>query len=96
MRNFLFNLLTLSPQTVSPEGLLACGLVWVAVWAVLIADVTGSEKSMLWKVLWVIVVTVPVVGGILYSLRCLLTAEWASAVFWRKQTPAPKSRRGGK
>ena len=96
MRNFLLNLLTLSPQNISPEGMFACGLVWVVVWWVLIADVTGSEKSMAWKLAWVVVVTLPVVGGILYSLRCLFTADWASAIFWRKQTAAPKGRKGGK
>jgi hypothetical protein len=92
MRNFFFNILTLSPQTISPEGLVACGVVWLAVWWVLIADVTGSGKSPAAKVFWVVVVTVPVLGGIIYSLKCLLTADWASAVFWRKQS-APKNGR---
>jgi hypothetical protein len=85
MRAFLFNLLTLSPQNESPEGLLACGLVWVAVWFVLVADVIGSGRSAVWKGFWLVIVSVPVLGGILYSLRSLLAADWAEAVFWRKQ-----------
>jgi hypothetical protein len=94
MRYFLYNLFTLSPQNISPEGLLACSLVWLAVWFVLVADVMGSGRSAVWKGFWLVVVTVPVVGGILYSLRCLLAADWAGAVFWRK--PPNNPRRGKK
>lgn len=94
MRYFFFNLLTLSPQNLSPEGLVACGVVWLGVWGVLVGDIMGSGKPPLWKFSWVFIVTVPVVGGILYSLRCLLVADWAAAIFWRKQPPS--SRRGKK
>ena len=93
MRTFFFNLLTLSPQNISPEGLLACGLVWAAVWVVLVADVIHSELNGFWKFFWIAVVSVPIAGGILYSLRCLLVADWAAAFFWRKPSQGPNRKK---
>jgi len=88
MRSILDNILTFSPQNISGVGLLACGLIWLGVWAVVIADILGSPKSWLWRLSWLVVVSVPLLGGILYSLRCLLTADWAATFFWRRP-PVP-------
>src|SRR5690606_22609660 len=88
MRAFLYNVVTLSPQSLSDHGIYVSIGVWFCVWVVLLVDVFSAPRSKIWKFFWLIVVSVPVVGGILYSIYSLLVADWAGAIFWKKPPPS--------
>lgn len=84
MRKLLINVADLAPQNISTLVLLVGGGVWLVLWFILFADVIGREKSVLWKIFWLPVCSVPILGGILYSLADLLGADWRAAFAFRQ------------
>lgn len=73
LRNFLtFNLIT-----VSDENLWMLGAVWLVLIATGIWSVLSCPAHFVKKILWCVgIICLPIVGLSLYSLTCLLTAEW--------------------
>mgnify|MGYP001292021907 CR=1 FL=1 len=92
MRKLISNITTLSPQNVSILVLGVAVLVWAVIWAVLFLDITRQQKGLVWKTFWLLVTSVPVAGGVLYSTAQLLSADWLGLLRWRKNDSVKSSR----
>jgi hypothetical protein len=72
IRSVLENLLAFSPQNVTPYAWVPLIVIWVVVAGVLIADIFQNSKSVFRSLLWsFIVLLLPVISGVFYSLVCL-------------------------
>jgi|GEM_PF-1930986 len=94
MRKIFLNIINMAPQNVSVLVLIVCASVWAIVWAVMIFDILGRQKSGVWKAAWLTFGSVPVAGGVLYALFELLTADWKSAFSWRQHDAKTKPKAG--
>lgn len=83
MTKLFMNIITVNPQNVSMLVILVAACVWLAVWLVLLIDIFNQPRSIVWKGVWMLFSTIPVAGGILYSLSELLTSDWRKAFHWR-------------
>lgn len=50
----------------------------------MLCDVVSNSKTFLSKTVWILIVSVPMAGAIIYALFNLLGADWSAAFFWRK------------
>jgi len=94
MRTILDNILAVNPQNTSWLVLVVGIGCWLAMWFVLVIDVAKRPRSAFWKGSWLVFVSVPLIGGVLYSLAELLTADWRAAFAWRQHDR--KAKKGGK
>lgn len=71
---YLFqNALALDPQNISTLVLVIAAAAWAALVLILMVDVVGDQRlSLIWKILWVPVICVPLVGGLFYSVFSLI------------------------
>lgn len=92
MRHLLENIFAVHPQNTSSLILVSGCAVWVVVWVVLMADILQSSRSGMWKAFWLIISSVPLVGGVLFALYMLLSADWSAAFFWRKVSAARRKK----
>ncbi len=56
---------------------------WLVTWLLIIADIFGQERSAIWKAGWLILASIPIVGGMLYALSELLLGNWKKLFQWR-------------
>lgn len=83
MRNLINNLLHLAPQNTSDIVVaIALGL-WFTVWLLLIMDILSQGRGSVWKAFWLVIVSIPVLGGALYGLGQILAGDWSDAFSWR-------------
>lgn len=92
MRHLLENIFAFHPQNTSDVVSVSALIVWGIVWFVLLVDIWQHPRNPLWKIFWSLIASIPLLGGILYSLYMLCVADWTSAFFWRK-LPASKRKK---
>ncbi len=92
MRKLAINIISINPQNVSLLVLIVAAAVWLAVWAVLLTDIVKQPRSAVWKGFWVVLSSVPVAGGVLYSVYELFSSDWGAAFHWRKHETKTKKR----
>lgn len=90
MRTVLENILRFAPQNTSDLVLYVAALIWVALWLVCLVDVKGSRRGTLGKIFWMLVLTVPLAGLLLYALAEFVFADWRTALSWRKNDAVKK------
>jgi len=90
MRNLLKNIFYLAPQNNSLIVLWVAAGMWILTWLLLISDILSQERSSGWKVTWLVLGSIPIVGGILYALAELLTCDWGGLLRWRGITAKRK------
>ena len=84
------NALLASPQNTSILVWIACGGVWLLVAMVLLRDCFEVARPWWSKLLWILLLLgLPVVGGILYSFSSILTADWGDIGALRQQRKRP-------
>ena len=62
----------------------------MALWIVCLADVKGSHRGTLGKIFWMLVLTVPLAGLLLYAFTEFVFADWRTALAWRKNDAVKK------
>ena len=92
MRHLLENIFSIHPQNTSDVVSVSALIVWGIVWLVMLVDIWQSLRSPLWKIFWSLFASIPLVGGVIYSVYMLFAADWTSAFFWRK-LPAGKRKK---
>ncbi len=95
MRKLVLNILDFSPQNVSSLVLIVAGAIWVGVWLVLIVDVLKQPRSGIWKAGWLFFTSIPVAGGVMYSLSELVSSDWKAAFSWRQHEMKSKPSKAG-
>lgn len=83
MRNLINNLLFLSPQNTTSIVLWIAAAMWLVTWLLIIADIVGQERSAVWKAGWLVLASIPIVGGMLYATSSLLLGDWKILFQWR-------------
>jgi hypothetical protein len=78
MHDVIVRFLTLDALNVIPEIYIALVLVWIGIVTVTFLSI-GSQRLPLWaKLFWIIVtVMVPIGGVFLYTIFCLLRADYS-------------------
>ncbi len=90
MRTILENILRFDPQNTSGLVLLVAAIIWVSLWLVCLVDVKKSHRSLVAKIFWFLVLTVPLAGLLLYALVEFVFADWRTALAWRKNDATQK------
>lgn len=84
MKRLFLNILYADPQNTSDLVVVLAVGVWVVVWLLMIADVVKHAESVYWKLVWIIICSLPLLGGCFYSIRELMRGDWASAFSIRR------------
>ena len=81
MTEILIRFLKLTPVTINSQAFMGMA----AVWLLLLLPCIGSLVSQPWaraeKAIWALVLLIPVAGALLYSVTCLLRADYSSLKF---------------
>ena len=83
MRNLINNLLLLAPQNTTSIVLWIAAGMWLVTWLLIIADIVVQERSAGWKVGWLVLSSIPIIGGMLYAMAELLLGNWKKLFQWR-------------
>jgi hypothetical protein len=78
------NIIQINPQNTSSLVVLIGIAIWVALWIVSLVDLKTSHRSSVLKFFWMLILTIPLVGVLLYSLSEIVFADWRAALSWRK------------
>ena len=84
MKRLFVNILSMSPQNTSDLVILLSVIVWVVLWVLLILDVVVSARGWYHKLVWFALCSVPILGGLIYSAREILRADWLAALAIRR------------
>ena len=90
MRTVLENILRFAPQNTSDLVLIVAACIWVALWIVCLADVKSSHRGTFAKIFWMLVLSVPLAGLLLYAFIEFVFADWRTALAWRKNDAVKK------
>ncbi|MEZ5384360.1 MAG: hypothetical protein R3F13_02470 [Prosthecobacter sp.] len=90
MKRFFINILYMNPQNSSDLVVVLALGVLLAMWLFMIADVVKQDESIIWKIGWTLICSLPLLGGCLYSVRELMRADWASAFSIRRHDATSK------
>jgi hypothetical protein len=90
MKKLMINIVTINPQNISLLVLVVSAIVWLAIWLILITDISRKPRSMLWKFPWILLSSIPVIGGVVYAANELIMAEWGKAFHWRNHNATKK------
>ncbi|MES2597090.1 MAG: PLDc N-terminal domain-containing protein [Verrucomicrobiota bacterium] len=90
MRTVLENILRFAPQNTSDLVLQVAMSIWVVLWIVCLADVKASHRGTFGKIFWMLVLTVPLAGLLLYAFSQFVFADWRTALAWRKNDATKK------
>lgn len=90
MRTVAENILQFNPQNISDLVLQISGVVWVMLWLVTLVDVTRSHRGTIGKIFWILVLSIPLAGLMLYALSEFVFADWRTALSWRKNDAIKK------
>lgn len=91
MKRLFFNILSISPQNTSDLVILLSVVVWVALWVLLISDVVVSARGWYHKLVWFVLCSVPILGGLIYSFNEMLRADWLTALAIRRHDLTKKA-----
>jgi len=90
VRTVFDNILRISPQNTSDLVVVVAVIIWVALWVVCMADVKASHKGTLGKILWMLILSIPLAGLLLYAVIEFVFADWRTALSWRKNDAVKK------
>lgn len=91
MRHFLDNLLRFQPQNLIPEAIWAGWFLYVLVMLACLQDVWFSKASWVKRSAWTLVIAFPFVGGLVYAVFCLITADSSFKELLRSRREADPS-----
>jgi hypothetical protein len=90
VRTVVDNILRFSPQNTSDLVVIVAAIIWLALWGICMADAKTSHRGTLGKIFWMLILSIPLAGLLLYAATELMFADWRAALSWRKNDAVKK------